>query len=63
LAPATWFAGAREIDRVIRITPRPNLSAPVLSFVGYLRSGGALDSHAEHPPENFIPAAWAPVSF
>ena len=46
-APAARFTGTREIDRAARITPRPNLSAPVISFVGCLRGGDALTLHGQ----------------
>ena len=40
-----WFAGTRDIYRSSRTTPRSHLSAPITSFVVYLRGGGAVDLH------------------
>ena len=50
-APAARFAGTREIDRAIRITPRPHLSAPIMSFVGYLRVRRSARFPRKGPPE------------
>jgi hypothetical protein len=44
-ATAARFTGTREIDRANRITPVPNLSAPIMSFVSHVRGRGALDLH------------------
>ena len=49
-APAARFPGTREIDRTTRITG-PNLSAPVMWFVGDIRRRGALDLQEQEPSE------------